>query len=95
MNVYRLDPINLDDPSWNLSTVKEVVWAAADTPNDARALVAIKTVKAIRVTPGTHGAKLISPWHIDTITSCVWDTTRTGLKDGEVVTASGERLPKE
>jgi hypothetical protein len=36
MSVYRLDPINLNDPSWELSSVKEAVWAAAQTPTAAR-----------------------------------------------------------
>jgi len=34
MSVYRLDPINLSDPSWELSSVKEAVWAGAQLKAD-------------------------------------------------------------
>jgi hypothetical protein len=56
MNVYRLDPIDPDHPSWQNSTEQEGLWAGASTPTDARELVADKA----RV--GAHVADATSPW---------------------------------
>ena len=43
MNIYRLDPIDPNDPSWQNSIEKDSVWACAPTPKEARDLVAEKT----------------------------------------------------
>ncbi len=43
MNIYRLDPIDQNHPSWQNSSEKDCVWASAPTPKEARDLVADKT----------------------------------------------------
>ncbi|MGA2793230.1 MAG: hypothetical protein ABSE69_06790 [Roseiarcus sp.] len=84
MNIYRLDPIDPNDPSWRNSVEKECVWAGAPTPNDARKLVADKT------RPDAHGAAgLKSPWQDEALTSCVWEPSMTHIRAGAVVRADG------
>lgn len=87
MNVYRLDPIDLAHLRWKASTIREVVWAAADTPEAARALVAAKTMRAPDT--GRTSAKLISPWLDDRLTSCVWEPSKDDVPDGAVVDSRG------
>lgn len=91
MNVYRLDPIDSNDASWQLSTVRKTVWAAALTPDAARQLVASTTLRFRRL-PSGHPPKPISPWLNEKVTTCVWDTARNDLGDGDVVTADGTLL---
>src|SRR6266478_1490904 len=46
MSAYRLDPVptGRNDPRWEKSHIKELVWAGAGTPEKARELVAQKTM---------------------------------------------------
>ena len=88
MNIYRLDPIDEEHPSWELSTEKECVWAAAATPKEARDLVAAKTRpdSGIATTPA-HETN--SPWQNAAVTSCVWEPSMTHVRAGTVVRADG------
>jgi hypothetical protein len=83
MNVYRLDPIDPDHPSWQNSTEQEGLWAGASTPTDARELVADKA----RV--GAHVADATSPWQDVRVKSCVLEPSVTHIRTGTVVRADG------
>lgn len=90
MGVYRLDPMNLADPRWQASSVKEMVWAGADSPDKARELVASKTLKATAVVP--HAPILMSPWFDDQLATCVWEPSKNDVPKGTVVTADGKQV---
>ncbi len=83
MNVYRLDPIDPDHPSWRNSTEQEGVWVAGLTPKDARDLVADKT-RTDKV-----GADATSPWRDERVTSCVLEPSVTHILPGSVVRGDG------
>ena len=84
MNIYRLDPIDPGDPSWQHSVEKDSVWACAPTRNDARNLVADKTKLDV------HGATgFQSPWRDAAVTSCVLEPSMTHIHTGTVVRADG------
>lgn len=92
MGVYRLDPnpLNLDHPSWQASSIKEAVWAGAESPNAARELVARLTMQLVQ--PATKFApKILSPWLDSAITSCVWYPEMSHTPDGTVMTVVGNR----
>jgi len=89
MPTYRLNPINPDDPVWRaLSSVQQVVWAAAESTDDARKRVADKT----RITAKSVGrfARIQqSPWLSDSLATCVLDTARFDVPSAVVVKADG------
>jgi hypothetical protein len=87
MSVYRLDPIDLAHLRWKVSSIRETVWAAADSPEQARALVGAKTMLAIDAGPAS--VKLTSPWLDDRLTSCVCEPSRTEVPSGAVVDTKG------
>lgn len=92
MNAYRLDPIDLAHERWKASSIGEVVWAVADSPEEARKLVAAKTV---RVPDASQmSAKLASPWLDDRLTSCLWEPSRADLSDGAVVDSLGRDVAR-
>jgi hypothetical protein len=90
-NVYRLDPIDFDNPRWSASRIKKAVWAAADSPDEARRLVAGKTVRAVPAKPGAPKVGP-SPWLDDRITTCVWEASRTDVAKGRVVDEQGRDI---
>jgi len=92
MNAYRLDPIDLAHLRWKASSIREVVWAAADSPEEARKLVAAKTVRVPDASQTS--AKLASPWLDDRLTSCVWEPSRADLPDGAVVDSRGRDVTR-
>jgi len=92
MSVYRLDPINLTDPSWELSSVKEAVWAAAATDSAARELVSHKTIHSMRKLPDFQPIPN-SPWLNDKVTSCVLYPGKKDIQEGNVMTLQGRSLP--
>lgn len=84
MNIYRLDPIDSNHPSWQNSVEKDSVWASAPTPKEARDLVAEKTK------PGVQGAiGFKSPWQDEAVTSCVWEPSMTYIDPWTVARADG------
>jgi hypothetical protein len=89
MSVYRLDPIahRLVDPNWQASTIKELVFASAETPDAARELVAQKTMSFS--SPGKFAPKLQSPWLLGALTTCVWEPSKNDLPIGAVVRMDG------
>ena len=93
MAAYRLDPINPNHPSWQLSSINECVWAGAATPSAARDLVAAKTGLAMAVKPG-FPPMLRSPWQDDSLTTCVLDPSRTDVPEHSVITANGHCVPE-
>jgi hypothetical protein len=64
MSVYRLDPIDRDDLSWQASTEKKPLWASAATPATARELMATSAAAPIS---GSIRAKRATPHHRGTI----------------------------
>lgn len=88
MSTYRLDPINLIDRRWQASSIKETVWAGADNPNEARQIVAAKTLVAIRADLGAP--KPLSPWLDDHLSMCALETSRTDIPKGTLITAPGK-----
>jgi hypothetical protein len=93
MSVYRLDPINLIDPSWDLSSIKEAVWAGAKTPTAARDLVALKALRATQRPMGSPKPIPASPWYDDKLTSCVLYPDKKDIPEGTVMTLQGRSLP--
>lgn len=79
MNVYRLEPIDQDDPSWESSNEKNIVWVAADSAIDARVLVAAKT----------GGSDARSPWRDAALTSCDLEPDVAYVNPGTVVREDG------
>lgn len=90
MKVYRLEPINLDDPSWQKSSVKQIVWVNAESENDARGKVTGATDMGVAVRGPFP--KLRSPWDLPNITRCVPDDSRRVPFD-KIITSDGEEIP--
>lgn len=87
MNVYRLNPIDTSDPSWQYSKEKDTVWTCAPTPEAARELVASKTGFADFAALG-----VTSPWRDEKVTSCVAEPTMSYPQSGEVSREDGSRV---
>ena len=92
MAVFRLDPIDTKHLSWSRSDAKYAVWAGAETPAQARNLVAVKTMKAT-VAGQTRPLISMSPWLDDTVTSCALEADRHAVTAGTVVDVDGRTLP--
>ena len=92
MNLYRLDPIDIDHTSWAASSVKETVWVGAATDRAARDFVANKTLTVVNPIE-KFSPKVNSPWLDDRVTSCVWETDGRKLPEGTVVRADWKPLP--
>jgi len=92
MSAYRLDPIpnGRKNPRWSRSYIRELVWAGAATPDDARKLVAIKTLTLIPPSPGSQ--VLLSPWYDDQLATCVLDISKSDVPDGAVIRANGNSV---
>jgi hypothetical protein len=90
VSIFRLDPIltGQNDPKWESSHIKEVVWARATTPAKAREVVAIKTLTVIP--RRSDDLTLLSPWCDDRLATCVLDTARTDILAGAVIRADGK-----
>ena len=84
MNIYRLEPIDPGNAHWLRSNEKEVVWACAPSPWQARDLVAEKTR-----TPRGTADEPASPWRSEILCSCVLDPTMTLMSRGTVVRQDG------
>jgi hypothetical protein len=84
MNIYRLDPIDQNHPSWQNSEEQECVWASAPTPKDARDLVADKTKRG-----ALSEMAIRSPWQNEAVTSCVLDPSMSSIRAGAVVRTDG------
>ena len=93
MSVYRLDPIDLAHLKWKVSSIRETVWTAADSPEQARVLVAAKTMRTIDA--GPTSVKLTSPWLDDRVTSCVCEPSRTEVPTGAVVDTKGRDVAQK
>ena len=92
MNVYRLDPIILNDPCWQASSIKELLFVGASNDKEAREFAAQKTMAM--VTRPRFAAKLHSPWLDGKITSCVLESSKHDVAEGQVVTAGGQPISK-
>jgi hypothetical protein len=93
MPVFRLSPLNPHHASWELSTIREEVWAGAVTDAEARSLVASKTVKAGRsagVSPAPHMPT--NPWEDSAASSCVREFSRNDVPIGTVVDVKGKTV---
>lgn len=89
MVLYRLDPLSLDDPRWQASSVAESVWVAAATAARARQLVAEQT---LRSTMSLNGSKLSSPWLSDSLSRCALAQSTTDVPVGTVMFTGDERI---
>jgi len=85
MNVYRLEPVDADHPSWRNTLEQELVWACAATPDEARQLVASKSAA-----PGSEPER--SPWLDPKASSCILDPTMKLFNAGDVVRQDGSTL---
>ena len=85
MNVYRLEPVDSDHASWRHTIEQEMVWACAATPEEARRLVAEKTVA-----PGSGVDQ--SPWLDSKASSCILDPTMKLFDAGDVVRQDGSTV---
>ncbi len=91
MNIYRLDPIDPEHPSWSLSAEMETLWTAAPSSREARDLVAGKTWRGPHA--GADGAPVPqSPWQIAGVASCELEPTMSHIHPGIVVRADGSRV---
>ncbi len=92
MPTYRLDPIDSTDPRWRAqSYVTECVWVSADTPGQARDLVAGRTAVA-RASTGPHAPIHPAPWLDESMSICVLDTSRTDVPIGIVMRVDGRAV---
>jgi hypothetical protein len=91
MSVYRLDPIDPEHASWRFSTEQGRVWAGAETPTEARELVARKTQPPAADATERSGSTR-SPWLDATVTSCVQEPSMTHIHRGMVARADGSRV---
>jgi hypothetical protein len=89
VTAYRLDPIptGRNDPRWEASHLQELVWAGATSPEDARKLVALKTLTFTPTHPGRP--ILLSPWYDDKLATCVLDTGKVDVPEGVVIRGDG------
>src|SRR5580700_6809506 len=88
MGVYRLDPIDPNDPAWRRSSEKGALWVCALTPGKARILVANKTPEFLQPNPrGTFGT--FSPWLHEHLATWVLDTSKGQIPDSTVKRAGG------
>jgi hypothetical protein len=92
MMIYRLEPVNLDHPSWQASWVKEAVWVLAFDENSARGKVAMATLTAVPTALGAPMAR--SPWDLVDVTSCIPDPSRADVPSDKAITADGRTLPR-
>jgi hypothetical protein len=91
MGVYRLDPIDPNDPAWRRSSEKGALWVCALTPGKARILVANRTPEFLEPNPrGTFGS--FSPWLHEHLATCVLDTSKGQIPDGTVKRADGSEV---
>jgi hypothetical protein len=87
VSVYRLEPLNLNNPQWRLASYLKVVWVSADTSGDARSIAAAKTMVSREGV--SFAPKLASPWLEETLSTCVLDTAKGDLPKGAAVTEDG------
>ncbi len=87
MKVYRLEPIDVDHPSWKYSVEQSQVWACAQSPADARDLVAARTGFFKLAEPGAA-----SPWKDERVTSCVEEPTMSYPSPGQVIREDGSKV---
>jgi hypothetical protein len=66
--------------------IREVVWAGAASPDEARKLVASKTARLVE---GNLGAKLSSPWLDERLAACVLEPSRSDVPKGAVIDGKG------
>jgi hypothetical protein len=93
MPVFRLAPLNPKHVSWELSTIREEVWAGAVTEKEARNLVAAKTVKAGRSTGVSPAPPMLkSPWEDSDATSCTREWSHNDVPVGTVVDVKGRNV---
>jgi hypothetical protein len=83
MHIYRLEPTESGSPTWQNSSEKDCVWVAAQTPQEARAIVAAHTRLH-----GREGSS-VSPWEDEAVTACVLEPTMSHIGAGKVVRADG------
>jgi hypothetical protein len=91
MPVYRLDPINLNDPKWRTSTEDTSLWASAAHEGAARDLVAMKTT-AVSSPSERHAWLTQSPWYDYRLTTCTLDTSKGQIPDGTVIRVDGRQI---
>jgi hypothetical protein len=87
MNIYRLDPVDPEHPTWSNSTENEPLWAGSLTPGDARNLVATKTRLGAQAPTATQ-----SPWLDQAVTSCVLEPSIRHIHADTVVRADGSTV---
>jgi hypothetical protein len=88
MSVYRLDPIDMDDLCWQVSTEKKPLWASAATPATARELAAIKTTE-LHAPTRLFAPIPLSPWLDERLATCTVDTSKGDIPVGTVIRADG------
>jgi hypothetical protein len=94
MQIYRLSAVPPLSPDWDhLSTSRGPLWTRASNPQEARTFVAKKTVIATKpLVPNAPIQPYQSPWLDDKQSTCVVDTTRDDVQDGQVLDQSGLNL---
>jgi hypothetical protein len=91
MSIYRLEPLYPNNPQWWLAaTYGKVVWVAADSPDEARAIIARKT--AIVREAASFASRLPSPWLEEDLARCVPDLEMDEMPPGTAMTEKGKFL---
>jgi hypothetical protein len=92
MPIYRLDPINPSDLRWRThSAIQGCVWVEADSPDEARSLVAARAIMT-HTSARLFASKLRSPWLDDRQVSCTMVPSRTDVPKGSVIRADGSHV---
>lgn len=91
--IFRLWPVegSEDHRDWATSTLKPTsCWVRAHNADDARMLLHLATVVAVKVEPGTPART--SPWTNPKLTGCAPDNPRIDVPNGIVVTEGGKTI---
>lgn len=81
MNIWKLNPQNIEDTSWEASTHRSIVIVRAETEKAARMLTANKF--AIATSPKLGEQVRTSPWRQQSLVSAVCINDSEYSKDGE------------
>jgi hypothetical protein len=89
MTIFFLEPLELSDPSWQASSLKESCWTEATTEAVARHQVECATF--IMVAPAQPESEVVkSPWVQPRLSSRRIDNSQCQLPSGKVLGKTGK-----
>jgi hypothetical protein len=87
MTVFYLEPSEINDPSWQASSLKEGCWTEASTEAMARHQVECATFAMVPAQSGTE--VVLSPWVQPQLANCRVDNSRQ-IPSGQVLSNTGK-----